>query len=103
LFIYPYKEFDFSGINLIKRVSVNAFDAMLGSHLTVITLDGKQLKIKLPAGSQQGTKLKIPGVGLRNRKDTTIRGDMYVIIDIHIPTLSEKEKETINNMRTKDE
>jgi len=102
-FVYlPHKEFEHSGINLITHVSVNVFEAMLGSHLSVSTLDNKQLRIKLPAGSQQGTKLKIPGAGLRNRRDAISRGDMYVIIDIHIPALTEKEKETIKNMRNND-
>ena len=93
-----HAEFQLAGEHIVKEVTVNAFDAMLGTDITVNTLDGKTLKVKLPAGSPFGTKLKIPNNGLYIRQ-TKSRGDMYVVVHISIPALTTEERETITKMR----
>ncbi len=95
----PHKKFAANDIHLITNVEIDAFDAMLGTDVQIETLDGKVLKIKVPAGSQPNTKLKVPHAGLRCRGNINQRGDMYVIVDVRIPKLSEDEVNIINNMR----
>jgi DnaJ-class molecular chaperone len=84
--------------HLVKQVEVDAFDCMLGKDLLVNTLDNKTLRIKLPAGSQHGAKLKIPGNGLMRRMNNK-RGDLYIVVNIIIPQLTTKQKEIITNLR----
>jgi curved DNA-binding protein len=96
--IDPHAVFQVSGEHLGKQVTVDAFDAMLGCEIIADTLDNKTLKVKLPAGSQPGTKLKIPGAGLVNRTNKK-RGDLYIVVNISTPVLTEEEKEIITNLR----
>lgn len=97
----PHKKFEVWDANLITKEEVNALDVMLGTEINVKTIDGTTLKIKVPEGSPHGTQLRVPGKGLSHRANPLIRGDMYVIIDVKIPTLTDEEKKIITNMRDK--
>ena len=99
--IRPHTEFHISGPHLVKEMTVDAFDAMVGTTLTVKTIDDATLAIKLPAGSENGTKLKIGGKGLKYKDNPTFRGDMYVVINISMPVLNKEEKDIITKLRDK--
>ncbi len=100
--IRPHRDFRVvQGVHLLKQEVVSALDAMVGTTLTITTIDGATLAVKLPAGSENGTKLKIPAKGLKYKDSPTLRGDMYVEIIISIPTLSDEEKEIITKLRDK--
>lgn len=88
-------------VHLITRGEITALDAMVGTTLNIKTLEGSTLAVKVPAGSENGTKLKIPAKGLKYKEDPTYRGDLYVEIDISIPNLSDDEKEIITKLRDK--
>lgn len=100
--ITPHKDFMVANnAHLVRRETVNALDAMVGTTLNIKTIDGVTLAVKLPAGSENGTKLKIPGKGLKYKDNPSFRGDMYVEIHISIPTLNDEEKEIITKLRDK--
>ena len=100
--IRPHRDFTVhNGVHLLMRKTVDALDAIVGTTLTVTTIDGSTLAVKVPAGSENGTKLKIPAKGLKYKDSPTLRGDMYVEIDISIPQLSDEEKEIITKLRDK--
>lgn len=89
--------FDVMGLDLLTGLTIDCFQAILGCEQIVTGLDGRQFKVKVPAGCQPGTKLKIMGEGLPGFQQD-IKGSLYVQIDITIPTnLSE---ETLNTIRT---
>lgn len=101
-YIRPHKDFEvINNVHLIKHEIVDALDAMVGTTLTVTTIDGTTLAVKVPAGAQNGTKLKIPAKGLKYKDSPTLRGDMYVEISISIPQLSDEEKEIITKLQDK--
>ncbi len=58
--------------------------AILGSAITVSTVDNKKIKLDIPSGTQPGKLFRLRGYGMpipnRNK-----RGDMYVKIDVQIP------------------
>ncbi len=60
---------------LERRVPYSAL--LLGTKLTVPTLDGKQLQVKVPAGTQAGARLRLKGHGLPAGPRGP-RGDLYV-------------------------
>jgi curved DNA-binding protein len=62
----------------------------LGGELTIPTPDGRA-KIKMPAGTQNGRKFRIPGRGLPEKNGA--RGDFYAIVKVAIPeTLTPEQK-----------
>jgi len=100
--IRPHHEYRvINGVHLLKQQTVNALDAMIGTTLTVTTIDGTTLAVKLPSGSENGTKLKIPAKGLKYKDSPTLRGDLYVEINIIIPILTDEEKKIITKLRDK--
>jgi len=100
--ILQHPKFKREHTNLILEHSISAWDAMLGTHTNVETLDGKILTLTVPAGTNQGTILSCRGEGLPVMR-TRNRGNLLVFIKIDIPkNLSqlqiEKIKEIKNNI-----
>ena len=60
------------------------------------TVDGKTVQINVPAGTQVGSVLRVPGEGLPRNGSSTYRGDMFVRVMIDIPKkVSAEEKELL--------
>lgn len=76
------------GIDITTSIDVFPWDAALGSEVSVETLDGKIL-VKIPAGIQTDTKLRIPGKGYIDRQGR--RGNLYIKIRIVNPKQINKE------------
>ncbi len=92
-FVIPEdNEFQRVEANLYKTVEVDLFTAVLGGYLTVNTLDGA-VKLKVAAGTQSGTKVKLKGKGLPVYKKSG-HGDLFITYNVSIPTnLTDKQKE----------
>ena len=91
--VEPDRFFRREGLDVIGVVPINLAQAMLGSRIKVRTLDGKQVVLKLPPGTQHGQKFRIPGQGIeRNGR----RGDQYVEVHVQIPErLSPEEQAAV--------
>ncbi|ACC98346.1 Chaperone DnaJ domain protein [Elusimicrobium minutum Pei191] len=76
--IEPHARFTHNKQDLDIRVPVMPWTAVLGGQITVPTLDGN-VKIKIPAGTQSGKRMKLSGKGLGGK------GDLYVKIIIDVP------------------
>ena len=84
----PY--YDIDGDDLYREVGVAPWEAVLGSKVPFDTLDG-EVRLTIPAGSQNGLKLRLKGRGLYNEAGG--RGDLYAVIDIRVPErVSDEEK-----------
>ena len=69
--------------------------------MTVTSLEGRDLKVKVPAGIQPQAKLRIKGHGLPAGR-TGGRGDIYVKISVDVPKkLSEEQKKLILELADK--
>lgn len=83
------------GLDLIHDLTIDCFQAILGSEQTVVGLDGKTFLIKTPAGCQPNLKLKISGEGLWGFQND-IKGHLFVKVNVTIPTnLTEDQKNLI--------
>lgn len=92
--------FQVSGLDLIASLTIDAFQAILGSEQTIVGLDGKEFLIQTPQSCQPGTKLKISGEGLPGFQND-IKGHLYVSVNVRIPTnLSDEQKELIKTAAT---
>lgn len=80
------------GRDLYNRQAINVFQAILGCEVEVPTVDGKRVRLPVPAGSQPGTRLKVGGGGIGG-------GDLVVVIDVTVPTsLSDESKKSLEKL-----
>lgn len=70
------------GLDLIATVPINVAQATLGSRVSVRTLDGKKVAIRIPAGTSAGKRFKVKGQGIA--KDGQ-HGDLLVEVTITVP------------------
>jgi DnaJ-class molecular chaperone len=85
IFIANHSIFKREKQNLYAELTINAFDAMLGCNLPFTCIDGSKITINIPAGTQYGSLLRIPGKGLPFYQQLAKRGDMILSIVITIP------------------
>jgi len=81
------------GDNLYTSVDLDLYTAILGGEIILNTLSG-QVKLKVAAETQNGSKIKLKGKGFPVYKKEGEFGDLYVTYSIKIPkNLSDKQKE----------
>ncbi|HAY42238.1 MAG TPA: molecular chaperone DnaJ [Micrococcaceae bacterium] len=79
--------------NIRVHVPVTFDEAALGAKIHVPTLDGEEVAMKVPAGSNSGRTLRLKGRGVKTSKAT---GDMLIVLDVVIPqNLNDKAKAAI--------
>jgi len=73
-------------------------EAILGTTVSVPTIDDKQLSLKIPPGTKQGTKMRLSGHGLPDMKNNK-KGDLYVRVYVTIPqNLNEEQKKIVDKL-----
>ena len=86
------------GNNLYTNVDIDLYTALLGGTIVVNTFDGK-VKLKVPEGTQTGTKVKLKGKGFPIYKSEGNFGDLYITYTIKLPVnLTDKEKELFTEL-----
>jgi len=80
--LQQHPDYRFEGADIHYEAEIPAWRAVLGGELTIPTPDGRA-KLKIPAGTQNGRKFRIPGRGLPEKGGT--RGDFYAVAEISIP------------------
>jgi molecular chaperone DnaJ len=78
------------GLDLIAAVPINIAQATLGSKISVKTLDGKRVSVKIPAGTPSGKRFRVRGQGIE--KDGT-RGDLIIEVQIQVPEKLTEDQE----------
>jgi DnaJ-class molecular chaperone len=86
------------GDNILCETKVSAWDLMLGSKTLVKTLDGKNIEINIPAGTQPDTVLSCKGEGLPNMRNK-VRGNLQIKIKAEIPRYNEQQRQQIKNLK----
>lgn len=98
--IRPHQEFERKGQDLHTRVSISVTTAILGGEAQVPTIDGRSLRLKVPASTQRGQMLRLSGQGMPSLGKPNNRGDLYAIIEIKIPRqVSTKQQELYKALR----
>jgi len=89
--VLPHERFARAGDNLETVVELSPALAALGTSVEIETIDKRHIDLKVPAGVQFGTALKIAGEGIRRRGKP---GDLLVRVKIVTPkSLSNELKE----------
>ena len=83
--------------DVLMDLPVTFAEAALGAQVVVPTPDGTKVRLKVPAGCQDGTVLTVRGKGApRLGKGATGNGDLRVAIKIAVPkTLNDEQKKAL--------
>jgi molecular chaperone DnaJ len=97
--VSPHKKFTREGDLILSSEHIDMVSAALGTEIEVDTVDGK-LKVKIPAGIQSGTDIKLSGHGVPHVRGGS-RGAHIVRILVDTPTkLSKKQKELLEEFKS---
>jgi molecular chaperone DnaJ len=88
--VQPDHFFKREGLDVIAPVPINIAQATLGSRISVRTLDGKKVAIKIPPGTANGKRFRVPGQGIEKEGQ---RGDLIVQADVTVPERLTEEQE----------
>jgi curved DNA-binding protein len=96
--VMNHPNYEVKGYDLYVNRDVKLSEALLGTTLSVPTLENKTLNLKIPAGTKPGTKLRMTGHGLPAMKEKK-KGDLYVRINIKMPKkLSREQRKLIQEL-----
>jgi molecular chaperone DnaJ len=88
--VKPDRFYKREGLDLIAPVKINIAQATLGSKVSVKTLDGKKVAVKIPQGTTSGKRFRVRGQGIE--KDGA-RGDLIVQVEVTVPEALTPEQE----------
>jgi len=87
-----------AGNDMYMNTDIDLYSAVLGGEATIDSLSGK-LKLKISAGTQNGTQVRLKGKGFPVYKKEGQYGDLYVIFNVKLPVdLTEKQKELFSQL-----
>ncbi len=91
--VKPHPVFVRDGNNLRVSVPVTFAEAVLGATISVPTLGGDPVKLKVAPGTPNGRVLRVKGKGVQSAKGA---GDLLAAVEIAVPShVSEKAKKLL--------
>ena len=91
--VFSSEEYD-----LYHDTEISLSQALLGTSVLISTLDDKERNLKIAAGAQHKTKMKLTGFGLPHMKGGKT-GDLFVRINVKMPKdLSKEQIELIEKL-----
>ena len=95
LSLQPHELYQRDGADLHCRVPISMVTAALGGEFAVPAIDGSEVKVKVPAGTQTGRRFRLSAKGmpvLRSKQS----GDMYVQVSVETPqNLTKRQRELL--------
>jgi DnaJ-class molecular chaperone len=90
--VLPHASLTRIGRNLTTVMPVSAFDVLLGKEIEVVGIDGKTMRIAIPASFDTSRKLRLAGQGMQ---DAAGRGDLLIELFIVFNELSDAQRALI--------
>ncbi len=91
VYVQTHERFTRNGDNLETTIEISPAQAVLGTSVEIETIDKRHIDLKIPAGIQFNTALKITAEGVKRRGKP---GDLLVRVKIVTPkSLSSEQKE----------
>jgi molecular chaperone DnaJ len=95
--VRPHPTFRRDGDDLVADAPVGLAQAALGAHLPFSTLEGDEIELVVPAGTQSGRQLRFRGKGVPALHGRG-RGDLRVVLRVDTPAeLSEVEAQLLRD------
>ncbi|MDD6379551.1 MAG: DnaJ domain-containing protein [Prevotella sp.] len=80
------------------KVNIDLYTALLGGEIIIQLSSGQKVKLKVKAGTQNGTKVRLRGKGY-DRGDGTY-GDLIITYNVRLPEkLNDRQRELLMEMR----
>ena len=99
--VEEHKYFERHDDDIYLELPVTITDAILGCKKEIPTLTGNGY-VEIKPGTQNYTKLKLKGKGIKG-VNSRVPGDMYVVVNVIIPTkLSKKQKDLLKDLSETD-
>jgi len=96
--VLPDKVFQREGNNVFISVNLSFSQAALGDIIQVPTLDEDNLKVRVKAGTQPNTLIRLRNKGIKDINGYR-QGDFYIRLLVSVPTrLNNKQKEIIKEL-----
>ncbi len=90
--------FSREGDDLLTEIPVKFSQAALGSTIDVPTISSQTKRIKVPAGTQNDTRIRMRGYGMPRFRGSG-KGDLFVKIKVSVPKrLSDKQQELVKKL-----
>jgi len=89
--IADHQWFERDGRDLVAEINVPVSQAALGGTITVPTVDGMEVEVEIPAGTQGGEELVVRRAGLPNTASGR-RGDLRLVVRVEVPTSLDAEQ-----------
>ncbi len=96
--VAPHEVFDRDGRDLVAEVTVPVTQAALGGTVRVPTVDGEDVEVPVPAGTQPGDVLTVRRGGVPVRGGGR-RGDLHLVTRVEVPTgLDAEQRELLGRL-----
>lgn len=100
--VAPHRLFRREGPHVYCRVPIPMTTAALGGQVEVPTIEGKRLKVQVPAGTQTGRPIRLKAKGMTELHGHA-RGDMMVEIVVETPVnLTKRQQEILREFEGAD-
>ena len=94
-----HPRFTIDNVDLLTTVTIDCFDAIMGTVITVNSLEERKLNLRIPAGTQYGTIFGLDSHGLPIY-GTNQRGKMLVKVLVNIPkNITQKQLNIIKSFK----
>lgn len=96
--VSAHPDFSVDGHDLYVNRTIKLSQALLGTQLSVPTVDGNTLNLKVPPGTKHKTKMRLGGHGLPHMK-SSLKGDLFVVIHVDMPRqLTAEQKKLVDEL-----
>ena len=97
--VLPHARFRRRGPDLYTDINISMFDALLGGEAEVDTIAGR-VSLKVPAGSQNGQRIRLSGRGMPVLKTPDKKGALFVTLRPQLPKdLSGEQRELVEKLK----
>lgn len=96
--VKPHNTFRKDGANIVMQMPIKLTDALLGTTVSITTIDDKNLEVKVPAMSKTEETLRLRGKGVMFDEAA---GDLLINVSVTLPKkLSGKAKKAIEDLKS---
>lgn len=101
--VHDDKVFKRDGADVRMDLPLSIYEATLGTSIEVLKPDGGKVRLRVPAGTQDGKTFRFRNAGAPDVKRRSGRGSLLVTVKVTVPTrLSSEERELLGKLRDSD-